>query len=88
MFMFINLTFPFSINLKCDPERAITLREEHEEILPGYHMSKVHWNTVMLEGSLSTAFVKELIDHSYEMVIKALPKKQRDQFKTKDGGEK
>jgi predicted DNA-binding protein (MmcQ/YjbR family) len=64
-----------SINLKCDPDRAIELREEHPVIQPGYHMSKKHWNTIDMDGSLSQSLINELIDHSYEMVVKGLPKK-------------
>ena len=67
-----------SINLKCDPEKAIQLRERHTEIIPGFHMNKKHWNTVDLEGMLNDQFVMELIDHSYDMVWKSLPKKLRE----------
>ena len=67
-----------SVNLKCDPDRAQELRAEYDEIKPGFHMSKVHWNTVSLNGNLPVTFVKELIDHSYELVLKSLPKKQQD----------
>ena len=70
----------FKVNLKCDPYRAIELREEYESIIPGFHMSKKHWNTVTPEGSLSKEFFKELIDHSYDLVVKGLPKKLRDQL--------
>ncbi len=84
MFMLLNLTPPFSINLKCDPERAVELREEYEDILPGYHMNKTHWNTVMLEGTIPGKLLAELIDHSYELVVRALPKKLRENFQ--DGG--
>nr|WP_294925417.1 MmcQ/YjbR family DNA-binding protein [uncultured Flavobacterium sp.] len=69
-----------SVNLKCDPERAQELRAEYDEIKPGFHMSKVHWNTVSLNGNLSTAFVKELIDHSYELVFKSLTKKIQNEI--------
>jgi predicted DNA-binding protein (MmcQ/YjbR family) len=68
-----------SINLKCDPERAVTLREQYEQVKPGFHMNKVHWNTVILEG-LPKALVKELIDHSYELVRSGLPKKIREEL--------
>jgi predicted DNA-binding protein (MmcQ/YjbR family) len=71
---------PARINLKCDPDYAISLREEHEEITPGYHMSKVHWNTVVLEGSLSDAFVLKLIDHSYDLVVQSFTKKIREEW--------
>ncbi len=69
-----------SINLKCDPIRAMELREMHEEIQPGYHMNKKHWNTVMSKGSLSDKFLKELILHSYELVVSKLPKKIREEL--------
>ncbi|MFT4549523.1 MAG: putative DNA-binding protein (MmcQ/YjbR family) [Pseudoalteromonas tetraodonis] len=65
-------------NLKCDPERAIDLRQEHDAILPGWHMNKKHWNTLVLDGSLKPALVRELIDHSYDLVVTSLTKKQRE----------
>jgi len=80
MFALVNLVPPFSINLKCDPEKAIELREEHEEITPGFHMNKKHWNTFSLEGRLTSTFIKEWIDHSYNCVVKGLPKKDRDRL--------
>jgi predicted DNA-binding protein (MmcQ/YjbR family) len=61
-------TRPLRINLKCDPFLAIELRERYESVLPGYHMNKVHWNTLILDGALPDARVKRLIDHSYELV--------------------
>jgi len=69
-----------SVNLKCDPERAQELRAEYDEIKPGFHMSKVHWNTITLNGNLPTAFIKELIDHSYELVFKSLTKKIQNEI--------
>lgn len=66
--------FPARINLKCDPERAITLRDEYAAILPGYHMNKRHWNTLVLDGTLPAKLVRELIDHSYALVRASLPK--------------
>ena len=65
----------FKVNLKCDPNRAVELRETHEAIQPGYHMSKKHWNTVLFEGDLEDRFLVELVDHSYELVVKSLTKK-------------
>jgi predicted DNA-binding protein (MmcQ/YjbR family) len=62
-----------SINLKCDPERAMELREKYHAILPGYHMNKKHWNTVEIDGSISDTFLEELIMHSYELVVEKLP---------------
>ena len=63
------------VNLKCDPEYAIELRECHEQIIPGYHMNKKHWNTVTFDG-LDWLFIKRLIDHSYKLVIKGFSKKK------------
>ncbi len=71
---------PPAINLKCDPERAINLRERYPSVLPGYHMNKKHWNTIELIGELSDSFIFDLIDHSYELVVKGLPKKIRDKL--------
>lgn len=68
---------PFTVNLKCDPERSEQLRERYSEVQPGYHMNKRHWNTVDFEGSLSESQLRELIDHSYERVVQSLPKKVR-----------
>lgn len=69
-------THPSTANLKCDPERAIELREEYDGlIIPGYHMNKKHWNTVDLERNLPHDLITELIDHSYDLVIKGLTKK-------------
>ncbi len=70
-----------SVNLKCDPERAEQLREEYpDEVFPGYHMNKKHWNTVFFERGLKEKFLKELIDHSYVLVIDGLPAKLKTQF--------
>lgn len=66
-----------SINLKCDPVRAMELRAVYEEIQPGYHMNKKHWNTVSTKGGLEDDFIIELIRHSYNLVVEKLPKKER-----------
>ncbi len=72
----------FKVNLKCDPERAIVLREEHENtILPGYHMSKKHWNTIQPNVDFDTKFFLELVDHSYDLVVKGLTKKDKEILK-------
>lgn len=71
---------PSQANLKCDPERAITLREEHDgAITAGYHMSKVHWNTLVLE-QLPPKLILELIDHSYDLVVSKFTKKLKAEF--------
>lgn len=75
MFALISLDDqPAQINLKCDPERAVQLREEFSAVLPGYHMNKKHWNTVIMKPSLRWAQVQQWIDHSYELVRASLPK--------------
>jgi predicted DNA-binding protein (MmcQ/YjbR family) len=58
----------FTINLKCDPEMAIGLREHHPCVLPGYHMNKKHWNTILIDGSVSDDVLRSWIDHSYDLV--------------------
>jgi predicted DNA-binding protein (MmcQ/YjbR family) len=75
MFLLTDLTGDLSLNLKCDPERAIELREHYPAILPGYHMNKKYWNTVMIDGTLSKTFIFQLIDESYERVVEKLPRK-------------
>lgn len=64
-----------SVNLKCDPDRGAELRAQYDDIQPGYHMSKVHWNTVKVNRDVDDKLLKELIDHSYELVFKSLTKK-------------
>lgn len=61
---------PVSFNAKCNPDRAIELREQYMCIRPGYHMNKTHWNTIDCDGSISKKLIFELIDHSYELVYK------------------
>lgn len=78
MFALTNIENYVSVNLKCDPERALELREEHAGINPGYHMNKTHWNTVEVAGDVSNKLLKELIDHSYDLVVNGLPKRKRD----------
>jgi predicted DNA-binding protein (MmcQ/YjbR family) len=68
---------PLKANLKCDPEWGVQLRERHDDIFPGFHMNKTHWNTVNLEGTLEDALVKNLIDHSYDLVVKSLSQKDQ-----------
>ncbi|MFI5186319.1 MAG: MmcQ/YjbR family DNA-binding protein [Chitinophagales bacterium] len=62
-----------SFNVKCDPELAIELREQHSCVLPGYHMNKKHWNTILVDGSVPVKQLKNWIDHSYELVVKKSP---------------
>lgn len=68
---------PFSMNLKCDPERAQELREQYPDIVPGYHMNKKHWNTLYPNGTVNNRLIRKLIAHSYNMVIKGMSAKER-----------
>jgi len=72
----------FRVNLKCDPEKAIQLREKHgDAIIAGYHMSKKHWNTIYFEEGLSDKFLIEQIDHSYDLVVSKLKKSDKEILK-------
>ncbi len=68
-----------NINLKCDPERAMELRERHSEITPGYHMNKTHWNTVDTGGDLPDTMIREMIRDSYMLVVGSLPRTRREE---------
>jgi predicted DNA-binding protein (MmcQ/YjbR family) len=70
------------ISLKCDPEKAIALREEFNAIVPAWHFNKKHWNTVLIQPQISHVFLCELITHSYELVVSRLPKKLREELNT------
>jgi predicted DNA-binding protein (MmcQ/YjbR family) len=65
---------PPRVNLKCDPDLALDLRDRYEQVTPGYHMNKKHWNTVEIESGIPDIDLKEWIDHSYELVTRSLPK--------------
>ena len=67
-------SIPLQVNLKCDPEKAIELREEYEAVQPGYHMNKRHWNTVIIDGSIPGKKILEWIDNSYNLVAAGLKK--------------
>lgn len=77
IFAITNIDHYESINLKCDPERALELRASNEGIIPGYHMNKKHWNTVSVLGEVDQELIKELTLHSYELVVNSLTKKVR-----------
>jgi predicted DNA-binding protein (MmcQ/YjbR family) len=80
MFLLLNLFPPVSINIKCDPELAVDLRERYDAVTPGFHMNKVHWNTIMFDGSIPNKYIYEWIDLSYNLVIQSLPKKEKEKF--------
>lgn len=66
-----------SVNLKCEPAQALALRDIWDAVIPGYHMNKKHWNTVTLDGSVPDAELARMIDHSYTLVVRGLPKSER-----------
>lgn len=73
-----------SINLKCDPEEAIELRERYDSVIPGYHMNKKHWNTVLMDGRLPDALIKDWTLKSYNLVVKSLTKKLQAELNALD----
>ena len=77
IFLLTGLDRGDSFNVKCDPEKAAALREEFNEVRPGYHMNKTHWNTVSMTGRLTDQQLKEMIDHSYDLIVKSLPKSKQ-----------
>jgi len=68
---------PVTANLKCDPDLALELRDRYEQVRPGYHMNKKHWNTVEIGGGIPKAELRKMIDHSYQLVVKTLPQARR-----------
>ena len=80
MFALTNVELFELINLKCNPERAIELRENYSWIIPGYHMSKKHWNSILTEEATDDALIFELIDHSYSLIVESLTKKLKEEL--------
>jgi predicted DNA-binding protein (MmcQ/YjbR family) len=80
IFLIASLTPPFTINVKCDPEKAVELRERYPAVTPGYHMNKLHWNTIEIEGTVKNSLIEEWIDHSYELVVKGLKKSLKEKL--------
>ena len=82
MFALLSLDeVPASVNLKCDPDLALELRDRYVEVQPGYHMNKKHWNTVVIDGAVPDPEIRKMIDHSYDLVFAGLPKAKRVQVK-------
>lgn len=75
IYLLMSLSQGTRFNVKCDPERAIELREQYTEVQPGYHMNKANWNTVFMDGNLTRKQLCEMIDHSYELILNSLPRK-------------
>ena len=78
MFALASLDYvPARANLKCDPDLALELRDRYEQVRPGYHMNKKHWNTIDIEAGIPDGEIRKMIDHSYDLVAKNLPKSKR-----------
>jgi predicted DNA-binding protein (MmcQ/YjbR family) len=80
MFLLTDTEDDFSINLKCDPVKAVELRERYPSVRPGYHMSKKHWNTVFIDGSIDDGLLYKWIDDSYDLVVSKLTKALRERL--------
>ncbi len=81
MYALVDLDDFSLINLKCDPLKAIELREEYEFVTPGYHMNKKHWNSIRLDRPVPVKLIKEWTRHSYDLVVAKLPKKDQEALK-------
>jgi len=75
MFLLTDLVSDLSINIKCNPEKALELREKYASVKPGYHMNKKHWNTIEIDATISDKIIYEWIDDSYNLIVESLPKK-------------
>jgi len=71
---------PVTVNLKCDPDRALDLRDRYEQVQPGYHINKKHWNTVEIDSGVPDLELRKMIDDSYELVVQSLPKAAREKL--------
>jgi len=78
IFLLIGLeNHPLQFNVKCDPDLAVELRETYSSVIPAFHMNKKHWNTVIINGQLHSKQIREMIDASYDLVVRSLPLKER-----------
>ena len=78
MFALTNMEGPLLINLKCEPNKALVLRDRYDCVEPGYHMNKKHWNTIYINGTLPDSLLHEWIDDSYKLVLSTLPKNKQN----------
>ncbi len=80
IFMMMDFEIPTNLNLKCDPEIAVELRERYNAVLPGHHMNKKHWNTIILDNTIPPKEILKMVDNSYNLVVKSLPKSKREKY--------
>ncbi|MHB8336816.1 MAG: MmcQ/YjbR family DNA-binding protein [Ignavibacteriaceae bacterium] len=83
IFLIANINPPVSINIKCDPEKAVELREHYSAVTPGYHMNKMHWNTIFFENAIPNKFILEWIDDSYNLIVDGLKKTEKQKLSKK-----
>jgi predicted DNA-binding protein (MmcQ/YjbR family) len=81
MFCLTDVNTFASVNLKCDPDKAVELREEYDFVRPGFHMNKTHWNTIDMVWDLDDSLFKSWIDHSYNLVLEKLTRAQKEELK-------
>ena len=81
IFMLTGFDIPLSVNLKCEPELSMELRERYEAVQPGYHMNKKHWNTIVVDGTIPLKEILKMIDHSYDMVVEGLKVKEKEKLR-------
>ncbi len=84
MFLLTNIEKADSINIKCDPLKAVDIREHYPAVVPGWHMNKRHWNTILLDGSLPDDLIYTWIDESYDLVVAGLPARLREKLKQEE----
>ncbi|MFH0865325.1 MAG: MmcQ/YjbR family DNA-binding protein [Bacteroidota bacterium] len=80
MFALVSLDGDLSVNIKCDPEKAIELREHYPSVLPGYHMDKKHWNSVIIDGNINDMLIFGWINDSYDLIVDKLPRKEKEKL--------
>ncbi len=85
MFLLTDLVDAFSMNVKNTPEKVIELKEQHSSVLPGYHMNKIHWVTVMIDGSVPDNLLKQWIDESYNLIVSGFARKEKELFAVLSG---
>ena len=78
--------YPLRVSLKCDPALAEELRRAHPAVIPGYHLNKLHWNTVIIDGSLSDEIISDMVEDSYDLIVSSLPKSRRRALGWAPGG--
>jgi predicted DNA-binding protein (MmcQ/YjbR family) len=80
IFLIASISIPVTINLKCDPEKAVELRERYPSVVPGYHMNKMHWNTVTIDNTIPDKLILQWIDDSFKLIFNRLKKADKEKL--------